>query len=412
MVSTRPGTPGTADNRRIFSALVIGLLVSTFVSDSRLAKLPVQFLLKDGLHVTPLQMAAFFSVVGLAWYFKPLAGLLADAVPLGGLRRRPYLLIAGLGAGVLWVLLGIIPRQFAPLMWTLTAANAFTMLASSVSGGLLVEVGQAQGRTGRMGTLRETIIAGTLLLAQPVGGYLATKAFGWTCGIGATLLLGLIAAAFLVRETRAEPLPGGFAQVLRRRLAPVLRARGLWLAAAFLFLKELSPGFNTPLFYIQTNTLGFSAPFLGWLGALGNGAAIVGALVYGVVCKRVPLSTLLVLSVVLSAVSSLLFLGLHSHASAILIQTLSGVLGVFVSVALMDMAARATPRGGEAMGYAILMSTWNFGGQVSDILGSYLYDKAHVPFHALVWISAGTTLLALLALPLVPCTVLEHSDAP
>ena len=59
-----------------------------------------------------------------------------------------------------------------------------------------------------MGALRETIIAGTILVAQPVGGYLVGHAFGWTCGIGAALFFGLIPATlFLLPEGRGKRRP-------------------------------------------------------------------------------------------------------------------------------------------------------------------------------------------------------------
>ncbi len=403
--------PATDESRRVLAMIVVGLFISTFVSDSRLAKLPLQFLLKNQLHVAPLAMSAFFGLTGLAWYFKPAAGLLSDVVPLRGSRRRSYLMLSGLGAGTLWAALGVVPHRYGPLVWTLVAANAFAVLASAVAGGLLVEAGQRRGRTGRMGTLRETIIAGTSLLAQPVGGFLAGRAFGWTCGLGAALFLGLIpaAAVLLMREKAGGPRPG-YAQALRGYWGPILRSRALWLAAAFIFLKELSPGFGTPLFYVQTKTLHFSPQFLGWLGALFNATAILGALVYARLCTRLPLARLLTLGIVLSALSSLLFLGYRSHASALLIQGVSGLLGIFVSVALMDLAARAAPRGAEAMAYSLLMSAFNLGLTCSDLLGSWLYDKHHVGLPALIWVSAGTTALTLLAIPLMPRAVLERSD--
>ena len=118
MTQTTPDLARTTPRRRL-ALVAVSLFVSTFVSDGKLAKLPLQFLLKDHLHVSPTQMAAFFALTGLAWYFKPLAGLLADAVPLWGSRRRNYLLVGGLGAGVLWALLGIVPERYGPLVWTL-----------------------------------------------------------------------------------------------------------------------------------------------------------------------------------------------------------------------------------------------------------------------------------------------------
>ena len=77
-------------------------------------------------------------------------------------------------------------------------------------------------------------------------------------------------------------------QEIRARLRPVFQSRALWLAAAFIFLKDLSPGFGTPLFYYQTNLLHFSPKLIGWLGGLSNGAAIAGALSYAWLCTRLP----------------------------------------------------------------------------------------------------------------------------
>lgn len=406
-------------HRRLLAMIVVGLLTSTFVSDSRIAKLALQHLLKVHLHLDPVQMAAFFGLTGLAWYFKPVAGLLADAVPLWGSRRRNYFLLSGLGAGLFWALLGLVPRQYGPLVWTLAAANAFAVLASSVSGGLLVEAGQRRGWTGRLGTLRETIIAGTVLVAQPVGGYLVGHAFGLTCGIGAVLFLGLIPAALLLlpeREAGSTPdtVPEATWADIRARLRPVfVGSRALWIAVLFVFLKDLSPGFGsigTPLYYYQTNILRFDSVFLGWMGTLSNAAAITGALLYGVLCTRVPLARLLVMGVVFSVVSSLLFLGYHSHASAAVIHATSGLLGIFMPVALMDLAARASPRGAEAMSYSLLMSAANLAMTCADLSGSWLFVRLHQSLPPLVWISAGTTALALLALPLIPRALLERHD--
>ena len=112
----------------------------------------------------------------------------------------------------------------------------------------------------------------------------------------------------------------------------------------------------------------------------------------------------------LSALGTLLFLGYRSPATALVIQGVSGLLGVLASVALLDLAARASPRGTEALAYSLLMSASNLGGTGSDILGSWLYDKMHVSLHTLIWLSAGTTVLTLLALPLVPRSILHRHD--
>ena len=409
-VSAQTHTPKSSAGRLLL-LIGVSLFVSTFVSDSKLARIPLQFLLKDHLHVGPVAMAKFFAVVGLAWYFKPVAGLLCDGIPLWGSRRRNYLMLAGLGSGLLWAVLGVVPHQYNPLLRTLVGANAFAVLASSAAGGLLVEAGQEQGLTGKLGALRETIISGSSLLAQPVGGFLAAREFGLTCGIGAALFLGLVPAVFFfLPEAKAAPFTGSFWGTLKERFGPVFQSRALWLAALFIFLERLSPGLGQPLFFYQTGTLHFSPQFIGGVGALSSAGAIVGALAYGWLCARLPLSRLLPLGMALSALGTLLFLGYHSHASALVIQGVSGLIGILASVALMDLGARASPAGLEATGYSLLMAAFNLGGSASDLLGSWLYEGCHLSLWTLIWISAATTALTLPALYLLPKSVLARSD--
>jgi hypothetical protein len=85
-------SPGTkVENRNLLPlALIIifGIFASTMPQPQGLGKLPLQFLLKNEVHVTREQMAAFFFWCGLAWYLKPFAGILTDAFPFFGTRRR------------------------------------------------------------------------------------------------------------------------------------------------------------------------------------------------------------------------------------------------------------------------------------------------------------------------------------
>src|SRR2546430_14113907 len=68
----------------------------------------------------------------------------------------------------------------------------------------------------------------------------------------------------------------------------------------------------------------------------------------------------------------------------------------------MDLAARATPRGSEGLGFALMMSVRNAALAVSDIFGSWLIERHQVSFFSLVWLNAGTTALVLLAVPFLP----------
>ena len=71
------------------SMLVIAAgTISTSLAQPDLLDLPIRRLLKDELRVSESQMAMLFGIGGLAWYLKPLAGLLVDNVALFGTHRR------------------------------------------------------------------------------------------------------------------------------------------------------------------------------------------------------------------------------------------------------------------------------------------------------------------------------------
>ena len=404
--------PLPAQNRRMLVLIGLSLLVATFANDANLAGLPLKFLLKDKLHLGAMALAGFSALTGFAWYFKPLAGILSDSVPLWGTRRRSYLLLSSVAAAGLWGLLAFVPQRYGPILWTMAAINAMCVVVSSVAGGLIVEAGQRSGMTGRLSVLRQMILGGCGLIAGPIGGYLAARAFGWTCLSGAMLFLLLVpTVAFLLPEPRgAKSRAAEVGANLRAQFGAMRRSRALWIAAAFIFFDQVSPGFGTPLFFYQTDTLKFSSQFIGNLGLIAGVAGTVGVLLYGALCGRVALRPLLIVGILLSTLGSLLYLGYHSHRAAIGIEAANAFLSVAVQIALMDLAARATPRGSEALSYSLLMSAFNLAAAVSDVFGSYLYDKLHMPLPDLIWINVVTSALPLLALPLIPRALMAQPD--
>src|SRR6202140_434659 len=145
------------DNRNLLPLgliIVFGIFASTMPQPQALGKLPLQFLLKNEVHVTREQMAAFFFWCGLAWYLKPLAGILTDAFPLFRTRRRHYLLISSVLASASWIGMTFVAHRYGALLWGAMIVNLFMVMASTVIGAFLVEAGQRLGATGRLTALR------------------------------------------------------------------------------------------------------------------------------------------------------------------------------------------------------------------------------------------------------------------
>src|ERR1700761_2786925 len=96
--------------------IVAGILATTLAQTQVLARLPLQNLLKNELHLDRSSNAAFFFWAALAWYLKPLAGIMTDAYPLFGTRRRNYLLLSSILAAAGWIALAVTPHGYGDLL--------------------------------------------------------------------------------------------------------------------------------------------------------------------------------------------------------------------------------------------------------------------------------------------------------
>ena len=79
-------------------------------------------------------------------------------------------------------------------------------------------------------------------------------------------------------------------------------------------------------------------------------------------------------------------------------------------VCLLDLCARSTPRGSEALGFSLIVSVTNLSQQGADVIGSRLYDAYH-NFPGLVFLNAGTTLVVLVLLPFLPRALMGTRDS-
>ncbi|PYO11264.1 MAG: hypothetical protein DMD75_11330 [Candidatus Rokuibacteriota bacterium] len=396
--------------RQYYIMVGLGAFVTTIAQPGVIGRLPLQLLLKNELHFNAQTLAAFMVVTTFAWNVKPLAGILSDAFPLFGTRRRHYMLFGAGMAAVCWLLMGVVPRAYAPLVLTAFGANVFMVIASTVMGGLMVEAGRKYGISGRVTSIRQALQSAVSLGNGILGGYLAASAFGWTVGCATALLLVLTTATFFVLTEK--PVAARDRDVLAgatRELATLVRSRTLWASGMFLALVYISPGFTTPLLFMQTDALHFSAPYIGLMESIEGAAGLVGSLVYGVLCRRFNLRRLLTTAITLNVLATFLYLR-YGHDTAPFIHATVGFAVICSELALMDLAVRSTPPGCESLGFALMMSARNFALGGSDVIGSWLLDSRGWVFHELVWLNAGTTALVLLFIPLLPRAVMSRKD--
>src|ERR1700747_1663228 len=104
------------DLRALALVIIFGIFATTMAQPQALGRLPLQFLLKNDVHFTRQQMAEFFFWCGLAWYLKPFAGILTDAFPFFGSRRKSYILLSATLAAIAWGALIVTPHMYRDLL--------------------------------------------------------------------------------------------------------------------------------------------------------------------------------------------------------------------------------------------------------------------------------------------------------
>src|SRR5215469_11556429 len=262
--------------------IVVGVIATTLAQPQVLGRIPITNMMKNEMHVSRADSAGFFFLIGLPWYFKPLAGVLTDAFPIFGTRRKSYLVISGVLATLAWVGIYFTPHRYGALLWMCLLLSTFMTVASTVVGAFMVEIAQATGGSGRLSAIRQMTQMVVTFIAGPASGYLASIYFGVTaaaCGLAMFLIVP--ATLLLMREQHQRIDTGQVLAGAGQKIRTIGGAKTMWAAAAVTGVIFLAPGISTALFYRQQDLLHMtpnSGPglpgFLGGQGFLG----VIGAL--------------------------------------------------------------------------------------------------------------------------------------
>lgn len=393
-----------------------------------LARLAVSFFLKDELALGPAQVSALMGIVAIPWMVKPLFGFISDGLPIGGYRRRPYLVISGLLGVVSWVTLATVVHT----AWAATLAIALGSLSVAVGDvivdSLVVERARSES-VGAAGALQSLCWGATAvggLVTAYFSGFLLQRFDTHTIFlITATFPLLVSGAAWWIAEEKVVTPPDW--AVVRSQLGLLKQAvtqRRIWLPTAFLFLWQSMPSGESAFFYFSTNELGFEPEFLGRVRLVTSMAAIVGIWVFQRFLKAVPFRVIFGWSTVISSVLGMSVLLLVTHTNRSLgiddrwfslgDSLILTVMGQIAFMPVLVLAARLCPPGVEATLFALLMSVVNLSGLVSYELGALIMhwlgvtDKNFDNLWRLVLITNLSTLLPLPLLGWLP----SEAEAP
>jgi predicted MFS family arabinose efflux permease len=409
---TSPAAAGSNSLARWSLIIAAGMVASNLALPDSL-DLPIRNLLRTELNLGRDEVSLFFTLAGLPWYFKILAGLLSDSFPLLGTRRRHYLIFSGALAAAGWLLVGVVSHAYWPLLFALMAANAMLVVISTVTAALMVEAGKHLGAEGQLVTVRIITESACGVVAGPIAGYLAALPFGWTGVAGALIAVTVVPAAlFILREPPVAERDTAALREAGIKLREALGSRSLWRTAVFLTLVLAPQTFNSSLYFHQVEQLRFSNIDVGYLNSISALASVVTAAAYAIVRPRFSLRMLLVVSLLLGAAGAGALVFYRSWEAALAIEILRGVFNTVGTLALMEVAVRATPVSIAAMGFALLTSAWNVGIALGDYFGAWMVQNRVLSFYGLAAFFTVLSAMTLLALPLLPRMVFVEPAKP
>ena len=130
--------------------------------------------------------------------------------------------------------------------------------------------------------------------------------------------------------------------------------------------------------------------------------------IYLFACRRLRFATLLRLALGLKGLALVLFwLALRAGAEQATLALITPTAGdALATVALIDLAMRAAPRGREAFGFILLAG---FPHVVTSLFGSTTF-MVHASLGGVAWFGAGAAVAAIAAVSLLPPAVSSPSD--
>mgnify|MGYP001791472369 FL=1 len=383
-----------------------------------LARLAVSFFLKDDLGLSPAEVAALTGLASLPWTIKPLFGFLSDGLPIGGYRRRPYLILSGLMGTAAWLALATVVHS-AWLATTMILLSSLSVAISDVIVDSLVVERARQESQVEAGTLQSLCwgasAIGGLLTAYVGGLLLEQTSTRIVFAVTATFPLIVSVVAWLIAEAPIEEqanVATVWSQV--KQLKAAFSQRIIWMPALFLFLWQSTPSADSAFFFFTTNDLGFEPEFLGRVRLVTSLAALLGIAIFQRFLKAVPFRTIFAWSTVLASLGGMTTLILVTHANRSLgiddqwfslgDSAVLTVMGQIAFMPVLVLSARLCPAGVEATLFALLMSIVNLAGLISHELGALLTHWLHVTetdFENLWLLVTLTNLTTLLPLPLL-----------
>lgn len=419
-VAATPSHLSPSARRTIFLYLGLLIVLLAFGGPSGgLIDIPISFLLKNRLHLEAHEVAHFRLITAIPLYLSFVFGFIRDVWNPFGMRDRGFMLLFGGISALLYVIFAFTPMTYSMLIVAVVLLTASFLFVASAQNGLTTTIGQQHAMTGQISAVWNVFLSvptvGALLLGGMLSGMLETespdKAIRILFLVGATVMAAIALYALwkpkdVFDNLRVEGSTGGHPLKDMKRLLghwPIYPALLIWL------LWNFAPGSATPLQYHLQNSLHATDAQWGQWNAIFAASFIPPYIVYGWLCRRFPLKTLLLWGTVAAVPQMVPLLFIHSVTGALMSAVPIGLMGGLATGAYLDLIMRSCPRGLQGSMLMMCGSLYFAVTRFGDVLGTNLYDH-YGGFTVCVVAITIVYALILPALLLVPTSLTATAD--
>ena len=385
-IERAPETLAPSVRRGIFLYLGILIVLLAFGGPSGgLIDIPISFFLKNRLHLEAHQVAHFRLIAAIPLYLSFVFGFIRDMWNPLGMRDRGFILLFGAACALLYLGFAFLPMTYSSLLVAVIVLTTSFLFVASAQNGLASTIGRQHAMTGQISAAWNVFASIPTVAALLAGGWLsslledrnADSAARVLFLVGAVIMASVSLFALwkpknVFENVHAEHGPEVHPlDDIKRLFAhwPIYPALLIWL------LWNFAPGSTTPLQYHLQNNLHATDAQWGQWNAIFAASFIPTFIVYGFLCRRFPLKTLLMWGTVIAVPQMVPLLFIDSVTGALVAAVPIGLMGGLATGAYMDLIIRSCPRGLQGTTLMMSSSLYFVISRFGDILGTTLYDR-------------------------------------
>ena len=396
-----------------FGALTLFIYMAT--PAGYLVDIQTSYMLKNQLHATATEISRFRLFTGIPVYFAFVFGLMRDQWNPLGMRDRGFFLLFAPATVVAFLWMANAPLSYRGLLVGMLLLMVLSRFIAAAYQGLIALVGQERLMSGRLAVLWNVVSSVPVLAGAFASGYISqhlppNRTFVIAAALTAVIALFAFwkpAAVFSHAYEKPQASTTNFVGNVKR----LVRHRAVYPAVLICFLWNFAPGAATPLQFYLTDRLHASDAIYSYYNGIFAISFIPTFLLYGMLCKKVPLKKLLWWGTVVAVPQLVPLAFIHSPQLAVILAVPIGLMGGVATAAYFDLAMRSCPPGLHGTLMMMVEGVFALSARGGDLLGSKIYNSS--PEHGFLYCVIATTAVyacILLVILMVPKELIATAD--